>query len=252
MTLRTLLAFALVAWLPGALLFRLPLLDPRGRAALPAEERVLWAVVLSSGLSVMLTLGLAVFGWYRFERLLLIEAGIVVALAIVCRGRLRLGPEAPRPGPRRAGAGRHRGGRAVALRDAGGVRPRRQGSRRLRQRGRADRATRRAAGARSGHRLGARRVPRARDPVAQHAELLQLALHGLLRHRSGGGHDPRPVPALPAGLDRHRLRPRRAHRRAPRHALLGAARPGQRLHPGRAAVRPDGGGGGHRSCSPST
>ena len=60
MTLRTLLAFALVAWLPGALLYRLPLLDPRGRAALPAEERALWAVVLSSGLSVMLTLGLAV------------------------------------------------------------------------------------------------------------------------------------------------------------------------------------------------
>ena len=151
-----------------------------------------------------------------------------------------------RPGPRRAGAGRHRGGRAVALRDAGGVRPRRQGSRRLRQRRRADRATRRAAGARSGRRLGARRVPRARDPLAQHAELLQLAVHGLLRHRSRGGHDPRPVPALPARLDRHRLRPRRAHRRAPRHALLGAARPGQRLHPGRAAVRPDGGRGGHR------
>ena len=85
MTLRTLLAFALVAWLPGALVFRLPVLDPRGRAALPAEERLLWAVVLSSGLSVMLTLGLAVFGWYRFERLLLIEAGIVVALAIACR-----------------------------------------------------------------------------------------------------------------------------------------------------------------------
>jgi len=98
MTLRTLLAFALVAWLPGALVFRLPVLDPRGRAALPAEERLLWAVVLSSGLSVMLTLGLAVFGWYRFERLLLIEAGIVVALAIACRGRLRLGPGAPRPG----------------------------------------------------------------------------------------------------------------------------------------------------------
>ena len=98
MTLRTILAFALVAWLPGALLFRLPVLDPRGRAALPAEERTLWAVVLSSGLSVMLTLGLAFAGWYSFERLLAIEAGLVVALAIACRGRLRLGPEAPRPG----------------------------------------------------------------------------------------------------------------------------------------------------------
>jgi hypothetical protein len=98
MTVRTILAFALVAWLPGALLFRLPVLDPRGRAALPAEERALWAVVLSSGLSVMLTLGLALVGWYSFERLLAIEAALVVALAIACRGRLRLGPEAPRPG----------------------------------------------------------------------------------------------------------------------------------------------------------
>ncbi len=98
MTVRTILAFALVAWLPGALLFRLPLLDPRGRAALPAEERALWAVVLSSGLSVMLTLGLALVGWYTFGRLLAIEAALVVALVIACRGRLRLGPEAPRPG----------------------------------------------------------------------------------------------------------------------------------------------------------
>jgi hypothetical protein len=98
MTLRTILAFALVAWLPGALLFRLPLLDPRGRAALPAEERALWAIVLSSGLSVMLTLGLALAGWYSFERLLAIEAGLVAALAVACRGRLRLGTDAPRPG----------------------------------------------------------------------------------------------------------------------------------------------------------
>ena len=200
----------------------------------------------------MLTLGLAVFGWYRFDRLLLIEAGH--------RGGAR--DHLPRPaaararrapaGPRRAGAGRHRRGRAVAVRAAGGVRARRQGSRRLRQRRRPDRATGRAAGARSGHRLGAGRVPRPRDALAQHAELLQLAVHGLLRHRSRGGHDPRPVPALPAGLDRHRLRPRRPHRRAPRHPLLDAARPGQRLHPGRAAVRPNGRSGRHASCSPST
>ena len=96
--LRTILAFALVAWLPGALLFRLPVLDPRGRAALPAEERALWAVVLSSGLSVMLTLGLALLGWYRFDRLLLILSALSLLLAILCRGRLRLGPAAPRPG----------------------------------------------------------------------------------------------------------------------------------------------------------
>jgi hypothetical protein len=99
MTLRTILAFALVAWLPGALLFRLPILDPRGRFALPAEERGFWAVVLASGLSVMLTLGLAAAGWYTFGRLLAIEAAIVVALVVACRGRVRLGSDAPRPGP---------------------------------------------------------------------------------------------------------------------------------------------------------
>jgi hypothetical protein len=74
------------------------LLDPRGRAALPAEERALWAVVLSSGLSVMLTIGLAVPGWYRFERLLLIEALLCLAIVVVCRGRLRWGATAARPG----------------------------------------------------------------------------------------------------------------------------------------------------------
>jgi len=98
MTLRTVLAFALVAWLPGTLFYRLPLLDPRGRAALPAEERVLWAVVLSAGFSVMLTLALAAFGWYRFERLLAIEAILCVAILLIGRGKLRYGTDAARPG----------------------------------------------------------------------------------------------------------------------------------------------------------
>jgi hypothetical protein len=46
----------------------------------------------------MLTSGLAAGGWYTFERLLILETAIVVALVAVCRGRLRFGPEAPRPG----------------------------------------------------------------------------------------------------------------------------------------------------------
>src|SRR5687768_3058806 len=96
MTLRTILAFALVAWLPGFLLFRLPLLDPRGRAALPAEERWLWSVVLSVGVAVMLTIGLAAFGWYSFGRLLAIEAALSAAVVLACRGRLRW-PDAARP-----------------------------------------------------------------------------------------------------------------------------------------------------------
>jgi hypothetical protein len=98
MTVRTLFALALVAWLPGALLYRLPVLDPRGRAALPAEERGFWAVVLSVGLSVMLTIALAAAGIYSFERLLVIEAGLSAAIVMAWRGQLRYGPEVPRPG----------------------------------------------------------------------------------------------------------------------------------------------------------
>ena len=37
----------LVAYLPGALVYRVPVANRPLRAALPAEERVFWAVVLS-------------------------------------------------------------------------------------------------------------------------------------------------------------------------------------------------------------
>ncbi|HEY8550847.1 MAG TPA: hypothetical protein VIL35_12895 [Vicinamibacterales bacterium] len=93
----TLLALALVAYLPGALLFRLPLLDPRSRAALPAEERVFWHVILSVSFSSAVVLALAAAGWYRFERLLIVNAIVSAVLLVGFRGRLRFGVPAARP-----------------------------------------------------------------------------------------------------------------------------------------------------------
>ena len=47
-----LLQFALVAWLPGAVIYRLPWLDRDRRAALDAEERLFWTVILSLATSL--------------------------------------------------------------------------------------------------------------------------------------------------------------------------------------------------------
>ena len=44
---QTAIASVLVAYLPGALAYRVPFAGRSLRAALPAEERLFWAVVLS-------------------------------------------------------------------------------------------------------------------------------------------------------------------------------------------------------------
>ena len=62
--LRTALVVLLLACLPGALIFRVPLFDRARRAALAAEERWFWTIVLSAALSSMVALSLAVAGSY--------------------------------------------------------------------------------------------------------------------------------------------------------------------------------------------
>lgn len=84
-----------VGWLPGAMLFRAPVLDRERRAALDAEERTFWAVVLSASLSLAIVLALASIGPYSFGRLLAADLAIAAAVAILWRGRLRM-PEAKR------------------------------------------------------------------------------------------------------------------------------------------------------------
>ncbi len=98
MLLRQALELALIAWLPGAVIFRLPWLDRERRAALDAEERLFWAVVLSIALSLSIVLALAVAHRYSFERLLAADALVGVALAALAGGRLRFGGAARRVG----------------------------------------------------------------------------------------------------------------------------------------------------------
>ena len=93
-----LLYLLIVGWLPGAVLVRLPIADRDRRAALSAEERTFWAVVLSAGLSLAIVLALAAGGAYTFTRLLVADAAITCAVAAAARFRLHLGEHARRPG----------------------------------------------------------------------------------------------------------------------------------------------------------
>lgn len=88
------LELAVVAWLPGAVIFRLPWLDRARRAALDAEERLFWAIVLSVAVSLSIVLTLAALHRYSFERLLIADAAVAAAAAMFARGRLTLGPAA--------------------------------------------------------------------------------------------------------------------------------------------------------------
>lgn len=86
----------IVGWLPGAMLFRAPILDRERRAALDVEERIFWQVVLSIVLSLSIVLALAALGAYRFRWLLAIDLGVALAIAAIWRERLRM--VAARPG----------------------------------------------------------------------------------------------------------------------------------------------------------
>src|SRR5262245_11698969 len=97
MTLLTQLAqVILIGWLPGAAIFRLPWLNRDRRAALDAEERVFWGVILSVAVSLSVVLGLAIFHRYSFQRLLLADVAVIILCAALARGRLRFGSAARR------------------------------------------------------------------------------------------------------------------------------------------------------------
>jgi hypothetical protein len=93
-----LIKLLIVCWLPGAVIFRLPIADRDRRASLDADERLFWAVIISAAVSLSVVLGLAAAHRYSFERLLLADAGIAFLAAAAARFRLRLGVKARRPG----------------------------------------------------------------------------------------------------------------------------------------------------------
>jgi len=90
-------ALLLVAYLPGALLFRLPFAQRERRASLDADERVFWHLILSLSWSLVVVLVLATLDEYRFTRLLAVNGAVCVALALAGRGRLLYRGGARRP-----------------------------------------------------------------------------------------------------------------------------------------------------------
>ena len=46
----------IIAWLPGAVIFRLPFAERDKRAGLDAEERLFWAVIISAMVSLAVVL----------------------------------------------------------------------------------------------------------------------------------------------------------------------------------------------------
>ncbi len=80
----------IVGWLPGAVIFRAPVLDRDRRAALDLEERAFWSVILSIAISLSVVLALAALHRYSFSRLIVADLVIAAAGAAIWRGRLRM------------------------------------------------------------------------------------------------------------------------------------------------------------------
>jgi hypothetical protein len=96
---RALLTLIVIGWLPGAIVFRAPLLQRDRRAALAAEERLYWAVLLSVTMSVTIVLALAAVHRYSLPRLLIADVAIAGTIGLISRFDLRLGTAAKWPGP---------------------------------------------------------------------------------------------------------------------------------------------------------
>lgn len=91
------LQILLVAWLPGAVILRLPGRSRPYRAGLPFDERLFWSVLLSLVWSTSLTLLLASFDRYSFDRLLALNGAAVLIAVAARRQHLRLPAPVSRP-----------------------------------------------------------------------------------------------------------------------------------------------------------
>jgi hypothetical protein len=86
-----------IAYLPGAVIFRLPLADRSKRAALPAEERVFWAVIISIIVTTTLAFALAAMSAYSLRVLVWCDVALAAGLSLASLGNMRLGQAARRP-----------------------------------------------------------------------------------------------------------------------------------------------------------
>jgi hypothetical protein len=91
------LSLALIAYVPGALIFRAPIAERVRRAGLAAEERAFWAVMISVAISTAVVLALAGMELYSFRALLAIDGLIAIALLLAWRTKLLFRGTAPWP-----------------------------------------------------------------------------------------------------------------------------------------------------------
>ena len=91
----------LTGYLPGALIFRLPILDRHRRAALDPAERLFWAVVISATLTLTVSLMLAAIGHYQWRSVLIADLLVAAAAATAGRGSDTTSPIAATGGPSR-------------------------------------------------------------------------------------------------------------------------------------------------------
>ena len=95
--LSTLASLFAIAYLPGAIIFRLPIANRAKRAALSAEERVFWSVMLSVIVTTTAAFLLAAMSAYSLAALVWCNAALAAALAAASSGNLRLGSAARSP-----------------------------------------------------------------------------------------------------------------------------------------------------------
>lgn len=92
-----LVSLVTIAYLPGAVIYRLPVADRSRRAALPADERVFWAVAISVTITTLLALALAAFGAYSLPRVVGVHGALAVVLTVAARKRLQWAPTPDTP-----------------------------------------------------------------------------------------------------------------------------------------------------------
>jgi hypothetical protein len=111
---RTALLTLAVGIVPGALLFRVPVLDRSRRLTLDPAEQTFWAIVLSSAWSLTVAFALAAVDGYSLERLVVIDLVVSFAIITIWRKSL-LNPDPGHARPSRRSSARRR------LRQAGAV-----------------------------------------------------------------------------------------------------------------------------------
>ncbi|MEO7272752.1 MAG: hypothetical protein ABIX28_15405 [Vicinamibacterales bacterium] len=91
-----LLQAVVIGWLPGAVIYHAPWFARDRRAALAADERLFWQVLISVVVSLSAVLALAALGRYSLPRVVSADVALAIVAAAASRFRLRLGAAAPR------------------------------------------------------------------------------------------------------------------------------------------------------------